>query len=159
MLLLVAVAGTARKRYPQSKYGDRHSFTAFLRDEMSNGGFWGPKLCLLVKMPCDGRDLWLEEILYEVLRCNLVHEAMLPASAKKHDSSQNKLVLEIDANGVFVFDDALLECFFRIVHNASENISDFAGKQLPPRGQPSICIGSPGNPLMINTRKLDVPLP
>lgn len=157
--LLIAVAGSARKRYPRDKYTDRKSFTAFLKDEMSNGRFWGPKLCLLVKMPCGGKSLWLEEILYEVLRCNLLHEAMLPATVKREEGVQNKFVLEIDKNGVFVFGDTLLECLFRVVHNAMENTSEFAGKYLPPREQSGVSIGSPGNPLKINTQKLDVPLP
>jgi hypothetical protein len=52
-----------------------------------------------------------------------------------------------------------LECLFCVVHNAQENISEFEGWQLPPREHPGISIGSPGCPLIIKTRKLDVPLP
>jgi G:T-mismatch repair DNA endonuclease (very short patch repair protein) len=126
---------------------------------MSNGGFWGPKLCLLVKMPFAGKSLWLEDILYEVLRCNLVHRAMLPATAKQEEGTRNKVVLEIDNNGVFVFHDALLDCLFRVVHNASENISEFGGVYLPPRGHPGVSIGSRGNPLVISTLRLEVPIP
>jgi len=75
LLLLVAVAATARKRYPRGtlsrkrpkeKMGDREAFTLFLKDEM-----WR-----LVREHTDivyfrGRKRPIEDFLYEFLRCEL----------------------------------------------------------------------------------------
>ncbi len=82
LMLLVAVAATARKRYPRGtpsvkepkrKMGDREAFTLFLRDEM-----WR-----LVREHSDvvefrGEKRSIEEFLYDFLRCELVHEATVP---------------------------------------------------------------------------------
>jgi hypothetical protein len=83
LMLLVAVAATARKRYPvgtpsakwpKRKMSDREAFTLFLRDEM-----WR-----LVKEHSDvvlfrGRKRPIEEFLYEFLRCELVHNVTVSA--------------------------------------------------------------------------------
>lgn len=157
--LVIAVAATARKRYPRKRYGDKASFTGFLRDEMIRGGFWGPRLHLLVLMPFRGTDWPLEDILYGVLRCNLVHEATLAIDAQYAAATGNGFVVQITDEGVFVFQDSLLRCLFRTVHNAEENLDEITKPPLPVRGEPSVTIGTPEQPMIVNARKVDVPLP
>jgi hypothetical protein len=75
--ILIAAAATTRKRYPKNiiKY-DRDAYQKFILDEMGTitGGPSSE-----VKFYFNGRyKVPLEEILYEFLRCNLVHEARLP---------------------------------------------------------------------------------
>jgi len=75
ILVLVATAATARKRYPRPEK-DSISFRRFLSDEMGiiTGG---PKYN--VAFPFQGRDkVPLTEIIYHHLRCQLVHEGEMP---------------------------------------------------------------------------------
>jgi hypothetical protein len=74
--VLVAVAATARKRYPKSRYSDREAFEGFITDEMSKitGGAQRG-----VKFYYNGvYDVPLEQVLYKIIRCQLVHEGYLP---------------------------------------------------------------------------------
>ncbi len=74
-MILVAVAATARKRYPRP-IGDRDSFTRFLLDEMDN--FIEPKGFRMGLDLGEGQPTMLEDILYTHFRCNLVHEGQMP---------------------------------------------------------------------------------
>jgi hypothetical protein len=90
--ILVAAAATARKRYPKPPKGtridskrrpyageattDSIAFKTFVLDEMGTVT-GGPKYN--VAFPFRGRgNVPLEEILYEHLRCSLIHEAETP---------------------------------------------------------------------------------
>lgn len=75
LMLLVATAATARKRYPRP-VGDKEAFTRFLLDEMDTVvGFKGFRM----GMPMGGgKSKMLEELLYEHFRCNLIHEGTMP---------------------------------------------------------------------------------
>jgi hypothetical protein len=66
LVALIAVAATARRRYPS--LGDRESFEAFLFD------------CHTVRITIEyrGKVHPIERILYKWLRCELVHEGKLP---------------------------------------------------------------------------------
>ncbi len=72
VLALVAVAATARKRYPKP-LSDNEAFKRFIRD-IARTLIYGkpptgfPSNIVLDKTP-------LEAIIYEHLRCNLIHEA------------------------------------------------------------------------------------
>ena len=119
--LLIAVAASAKKRYPHPRYGDRKGFEAFLRDEMFAGNFFGPRLCVGVSIVWNGKATPLETILYE-LRCSLVHEASMHKFVK-YDPSQDPttFVLRIDNKGILVFQDSLLDNLEKYVHNVSGN--------------------------------------
>ena len=84
--ILVAVAATARKRYPRP-IGDREAFTSFIRDELKtiNGG-----IGLGLPMT-SGKAMMLEDMLYEHFRCMLVHEAEL--SKQVVLSPRNEIVI------------------------------------------------------------------
>jgi hypothetical protein len=92
--VLLAVAATARKRYPKAPHGvqpvpdeqrphageyarDGNAFKTFVLDEMKKitGG-----LKYGVAFPFQGANTPLEEILYEHLRCALIHEGGMPDS-------------------------------------------------------------------------------
>jgi hypothetical protein len=66
LVALIAVAATARRRYPALR--DRERFEAFLFD------------CHAVRMTIEyrGKLHSIERILYKWLRCELVHEGTLP---------------------------------------------------------------------------------
>jgi hypothetical protein len=76
VLVLVAIAGTSKKRYPPSHPGDRNdrkSFTRFVHDEMR---VITP--CTNMTAKLGGRTMSIEDILYEFLRCKILHEAEMP---------------------------------------------------------------------------------
>jgi hypothetical protein len=79
--VLIAVAGTSRKRYPQGtkskrhlgkEMGDREAFEEFLLDEIKplTAG-----VCLSIEF--EGSVYTLEQLLYKFMRNSLVHEAQL----------------------------------------------------------------------------------
>lgn len=86
LLILVAVAATARKRYPRP-IGDREAFTNFIKDEIKgiNGG-----IGLGLPMT-SGKAMLLEDMLYEHFRCMLVHQAEL--SKQVILSPRNEIVI------------------------------------------------------------------
>ena len=76
-LILIAVAATARKRYPRSTIqGDGEAFRKFCLDEM--GAITdGPSKNVAIAYEGDER-VPLEKILYDHLRCELVHKGAMP---------------------------------------------------------------------------------
>lgn len=75
--VLIAAAATSRKRYPHPKYPDNVAFKSFIYDEMGviTGG---PKY--EVKLPFEGKDTPLEDILYKHFRNSFVHNAEMSSS-------------------------------------------------------------------------------
>ena len=125
-LLLLAVAATARKRYPKGKYTDRKAFETFLLDEMKAGNFFGPHCQTGVSMMWKGLETTLEAILYD-LRCCLTHEAVLHPQVVYDPVQDPKIfVLRIDQQGRLVFQDSLLECMIKCVHNVRENAGELS---------------------------------
>lgn len=119
LMLLVAVAATARKRYPSM--GDRKAFTLFLRDEM-----WR-----LVKEHSDvvlfrGRKRPVEEFLYEFLRCELVHNAMVPADLQPL-RDEDLLTFDLPDGSRVGFSKLLLARLSDVIWKAPEN--SFAATQ------------------------------
>lgn len=75
--ILIAAAGTARKRYSRNEWDDSQSFRNFIFDEMgiiTGGPSFG------VVLPFRGKPTPLEDILYHHLRCQLIHEGSMPES-------------------------------------------------------------------------------
>jgi len=130
LLLLVAVAATARKRYPRGtlsrkrpkeKMGDREAFTLFLKDEM-----WR-----LVREHTDivyfrGRKRPIEDFLYEFLRCELIHDAGVPTDLQPL-RADDLLTLDLSDGSRMGFSKLLLARLNDVVWRAREN--SFAATQ------------------------------
>lgn len=122
--LLIAMAATARKRYPKAQYGDQAAFTKFIQDEMLRGNFLGPSLEVCLSLVWMGNPTPLEKIIYDV-RCNMVHEAGLhPQVVYDFNQDPHNFVLRIDEKGRFVFQDSLLDYILRCLHNVPENAQE-----------------------------------
>ena len=113
LLALIAVAATARKRYPELK--DRECFERFLTDSHA------ARLSVEYRGVCQ----MVEHIFYKWLRCQLIHEADLPVDIQfmeeKHKGTMSvraggapEYILKI---GIGWFDH-MIHC----VRNAPENI-------------------------------------
>jgi hypothetical protein len=124
LMLLIAVAATARKRYPvgtpsrkrpKAKMGDREAFTLFLNDEM-----WR-----LVRERSDlvhfrGRKRPVEDFLYEFLRCELVHNAIVPGDLQPL-RNEDLLTLDLPDGSRIGFSKLLLARLNDVVWRAPEN--------------------------------------
>lgn len=124
LMLLVAVAATARKRYPlgtpsarrpKQKMGDREAFILFLRDEM-----WR-----LVREHSDvvlfrGRKRPIEDFLYEFLRCELVHNAIVPGDLQPL-RTEDLLTFDLPDGSRVGFSKLLLARLNDVIWRAPEN--------------------------------------
>ena len=110
--VLIAVAGTARKRYPSQT--DREGFERFLRDEnsLTTGG-------VDLKISFEGRDRTFENILYKFVRCHLVHEGEL-AERVSFDYG-DFLIDKRGTTDFFTFSSELVLRLAFIVEKAPEN--------------------------------------
>jgi hypothetical protein len=105
LLVLIAVAATSRKRYPRKDYKDKKAFEEFVCEEMSKYAP-GWKKDTKVDSIFQGEPLWMPKVLYELIRCNLAHEAELPIYISFEDGkgfnvsviNNEKLVI---GNGIF----------------------------------------------------------
>src|SRR5947209_3961984 len=77
--ILIALAGTARKRYPKKNYKDKQSFVRFFKEEFSK------YIPGQINLKFRERICAVEEIFYEFVRCELVHEAELPEDIRFSD--------------------------------------------------------------------------
>ena len=77
--VLIAAAATSRERYTRDEWDDADSFKNFIYDEL---GVMLDGAKYEVKFPFRGRLTPLEDILYEHLRCQLVHEGALPGDVR-----------------------------------------------------------------------------
>lgn len=122
--LLVAVAATSRRRYPQRKskttpagMTDREAFTKFMHDEM-------PAIARVQDLDVKfrGSMIRLEELFYEFVRCELAHEATLPHDVR-FERTDRQYVKVDDA---FVeLSDGWLDSIANAVQNAPENVDLF----------------------------------
>jgi len=156
-LLLIAVAATAQKRYPRKRYKDRVAFEAFVLDEILAGNFFGPRTCVGVSMPWQGQSTPIETILYD-LRCNLIHEATMHNHVLRDlQQDPTQLVIRINADGKFVFQDSFLVCLFKSLHNVSENMGELT--PIPFTKTPGGRAVAAKREYRITTRCLRLPLP
>ena len=117
--VLLAVAGTSRKRYPgTTKMGDRAAFEQFLKDERSK--LTGEKE---VSIEFGGETFTLEGILYKFVRNCLVHEAELD----RHVSFDygDFLVDKRGTTDYFTFSSELVLRLAYVVETSPENKSVF----------------------------------
>lgn len=158
--LLLGIAATSRKRYPKSQgYKDNVAFITFVEDEIRSGLFFGPHITAVdFCMPWRCKNLSLPEILYEI-RCSTVHEGVLPSDVHyAAGGDPHRLILRVDeATGAFIFQDSLLRCLERCVHNVSENATELDPLPLASIRGPAITSG-PGGPYTITAREFSLPI-
>jgi len=136
--VLIAVAATARKRYPRP-IEDSKAYKDFILDELAKVTN-GPDTN--VKFFYDGQhDVPIEEILYKFMRCALVHEGRLPASIiltqPEHGNLEpfgrsaagtpydGKLFNVLALNDVLGFPIGWIWNLIRVVAEAPENKAEF----------------------------------
>jgi len=73
--VLIAIAATSKRRY--SKLGDGEAFRKFVQDEFET--IFGISVKDSFNVDFRGTSLPLENLLYKFVRCELAHEAALPA--------------------------------------------------------------------------------
>lgn len=125
-LILIAFAATARLRYPRPIL-DKESFKRFIRDELSTIlGTSDTSVSLFFK----GQRVPVEDILYQELRCQLIHEGELPDSIVFTQKTIKDGVLcdVITLTEPFGMPEAWVLNMARAVSNASENATFFSRK-------------------------------
>ena len=115
--ILVAVAATARKRYPVGSKADGDAFTSFLAEEL-------PKVIRVKHFNVKFRNemILLQVLLYKFIRCNLAHEAELPEDIKFEESDGLSVSVDDDC---ITFSDRLIDVLATVVSNAEENSNEF----------------------------------
>ena len=132
--ILVAVAGTSRKRWPRQKFpamGDREAFVRFLKEQRSKVMPWGD-----VRFTLSGKEWLLEDFLYEAMRCHLQHEGELPSHITFGGPRAPQFSFQKDH---VVIGDQFLDDLARAVIGAKENANLFPEAQnlhLPWEPQP-----------------------
>lgn len=123
LLVLIAVAATSRKRYPnRKKISDNKAFKKFVSEEMSRyAPGWKENTKVQVKFR--GKSLWMPKFLYEFIRNELAHEAKLPEFISfKDEHDFNITVLN---NEQLIISDAIFHYLRKIVIEAPENADLF----------------------------------
>ncbi len=115
--VLVAVAATARKRYPFGTKKDGDAFTSFLGEELTKVlriGTYNVKF--------RGEMITLQDLLYKFVRCNLTHEAVIPDDIvfEKGDA----LKVSVD-EGCITLSDRWIDVLTTVITNAEENSDEF----------------------------------
>ena len=108
-------------------------------------------------MEWQGQPTPVETILYDI-RCNLVHEATMHQYVlydPRQDRSQ--LVIKINPDEKFVFQDSLLECLFKCIHNVKENAGEL--KPIPFAKTAAGKLKTANREFRIITKCLRIPLP
>lgn len=94
LLVLVAVAATARKRYPRP-ISDGDAFKRFIVDQSET--ITGVEFDIRLPLPVPSKDkpIWipLSEILYKYLRCHIIHEAEMPPRIRFVDAVGNMMII------------------------------------------------------------------
>jgi hypothetical protein len=125
-LVLIAAAATSRKRYPRTMMSDRESFTQFIRDIQGTiiiGEFPIPPMAPIVI-----GGIPIENMVYEHMRCNLVHEAELHSKVALSESKvvNGLLAAELRVGAVDEIPDFWVINLAKAVALASENAAEFA---------------------------------
>jgi hypothetical protein len=97
IIALVALAGSSRLAYPKSVIkNDGEAFITYLDRRILETLAHGPAAAgsVFLSVAYKSKDLSIGRILYKQYRCNLMHEAELPADVSL-DSSENSLFLTV----------------------------------------------------------------
>ncbi len=131
LLVLVAVAATARKRYPKTickkdpQNKDNYVFRKILSEEMPKlGPGWSEDNPLPIQF--QGKQLLLPKILYKWVRCELTHKGKLPIFIKF--KSGEELEVTVLNNQEITFTKGLISYLTKIVVEAPENNDLFERK-------------------------------
>ena len=125
VLALIAAAATSRKRYPRPMK-DNEAFKSFIRDVLPTlvhgkqmQGSPHPRI-IFDQIP-------LEDIVYEHLRCNLVHEGEIAAQVASSESKivDGKLQATLAVGSPNLIPDFWVFGLMRAVKEAPENTSEF----------------------------------
>lgn len=125
VLALIAAAATSRKRYPRPM-PDYEAFKSFIRDVMptllqgkSPHGTPNPRV-IFGNTP-------VEDIIYEHLRCNLIHEGEVSQKVAFSESKivDGKLTATLSVGSPNVIPDFWVLHLMKAVREAPENASEF----------------------------------
>lgn len=121
--VLVAVAATSRKRYPETEIPrDGPAFKKFVSEEMSKYAP-GWKEDTKVQINFRGRPLFMPHELYKFVRCELAHQAELPEFVSfKDEQGFNITVLN---NKQLIISHTIFHYLRKIVIEAPENTDLF----------------------------------
>lgn len=123
--VLVAIGATSRLRYPKSAHKDRSAFLTFLHDELvvaTHGG----TLNYHVKVPgCDTSKyvdemMPIQNVFYELVRCNLAHEGIVPSNIRFESGPANVQSTKVESNEL-VLSDTWIDGLIKVVEFAPEN--------------------------------------
>ncbi|MCG3130202.1 MAG: hypothetical protein FLDDKLPJ_00955 [Phycisphaerae bacterium] len=125
VLALVAAAATSRKRYPRP-CSDSKGFKQFIRD-VSGTLVTGKPASDVANPQIVFNQTPLEEIVYEHLRCNLVHEGQVAAPVAFSESQvvNGKLQATLAVGSPNVIPDFWVLNLMRAIREAPENASEF----------------------------------
>ena len=130
LLVLVAVAATARLRYPAStrscrdpgkSMGDGEAFETYFNEELPNIADIGT-----LNIAFNGKDRTLGWVLYKWFRCALFHEAALAPEVSLVPSPRPGMLLVTNKSGLpprVEITDALVVLLADLVCRSKENIS------------------------------------
>ena len=128
--VLIAAAATSRERFPSMKDGE--AFRAFVREitptivDSKSAAIPGG---VNVVFNADGGNLMsLDQVLYKHLRCNLLHEAVMPAEVHLSESHivDGKLVADLRGGSPLTIPDFWVLHLAKAVAHAPENSSTCA---------------------------------
>jgi len=123
--ILIAVAATAKKRYSRKKFKDNEIYKKFLLDEMGSIT-GGPSQN--VKFYHNGKyKVPLENIIYNILRCELIHEGATPQTIHFEEPilDNRKIYNTLKLYDPIGFPIGWIWNLARIVINAPENADEF----------------------------------
>jgi len=125
LLVLIAVAATSRKRYPnRKKISDNKAFKKFVSEEMSRYAP-GWKENTKVQIEFQGKPLWMPEVLYEYVRNELTHKAELPEFISFKDEQGFSFNVSVLNNKELTMSDTIFHYLKKIVIDAPENADLF----------------------------------
>jgi hypothetical protein len=101
IIVLVAIAGASRRKYGIGKGKDRKFFTRYIHERLNKvfegQGGW---MSTVISFSFNGKMVNLADVLYDELRCNLIHEAEMPADVKLDSTNPTSSLSIIDGNTV-----------------------------------------------------------
>lgn len=126
-LTLIAAAATARKRYPKPAK-DNEAFKAFMHDVLETIIFGRNPSKPMPTIKFGGLNgMTVEELLYNELRCYLIHEAEMPTSVEFSPSEivDGKLQAELRIGPPHQIPDFWVLNLMKAVRDAPENADVF----------------------------------
>ncbi|MGD9496589.1 MAG: hypothetical protein AB7Y46_09815 [Armatimonadota bacterium] len=125
LMVLVAVAGTSRRRFPRHQVcSDGEAFKRFLQDELYKAlqprGVHVPQ----IMVACSAGTMPLEDILYHLVRCRLVHEALLDDDIEFEARSD----ISVTGGNPMKLTDGWIDVLAQTVLNAPENADLFPNR-------------------------------